>query len=166
MSSTCPSTLTMKTWVSANYSSDKIPCFQLPCLIMHLWRLCTSSLTQQPLITLKGTRRWNSNNINVNIMNVHLYICNISGIEMSVVLRWLLRPSWVWLEALWVFSLASPYWVESKSSSTFSGPFVALARALNHFFEIPRCFASLKAPRTAVVSAVHKKYENHLASSH
>ena len=35
--------------------------------------------------------------------------------------RWQWKPNWVWLAARWAFSLDSPFSVESRSSTTFSG---------------------------------------------
>ena len=35
--------------------------------------------------------------------------------------RWQWKPNWVWLAARWAFSMDSPFSVESRSSTTFSG---------------------------------------------
>ena len=142
-------------WVSALLTSFKKFFFQVPPWIMPRWRQCTSTLTRQPMMRLRGMKRCRLifECLSKQYAPSTYYIRKgDNGSPTGFDWRhhgpshWLLYSQCGWDHLL-----------SSQVSSTFFDNFNF---SLN--FSLHRFFMSLRIRRTDVVSAVRKRFENHL----
>ena len=137
--------------------------FQPQCWSMPHWRQCTSTLIRQPMMRLRGMRRYRlcftlCVDIAIRCERIIL-ILKFEGDNGSPTgfnrrhngpPHWLLHPQW-----------SRDHLLPSKVSFIFFDKFF---HCYFWFFKLSflRFFMSLKTPRTDVVSAVKKRFENHL----